>query len=137
AGERMAAFNNKNVWQRLAIVAAGPAANLLLCIALLWAMFVVGNRDYSATVGQAGGMAASAGFASGDRILDVDGRAVATWAEAGMALTTAAMDRSDARVRVRDRQGNERTRVLPLSTLPAGFDEHGVAAQAGLAWQFQ
>ncbi len=137
AGERMAAFNNKNVWQRLAIVAAGPAANLLLCIALLWAMFVVGNRDYSATVGQAGGMAASAGFASGDRILDVDGRAVATWAEAGMALTTAAMDRSDARVRVRDRQDNERTRVLPLSTLPAGFDEHGVAAQAGLAWQFQ
>ena len=137
AGERMAAFNNKNVWHRLAIVAAGPAANLLLCIALLWAMFVVGNRDYSATVGQAGGMAASAGFASGDRILDVDGRAVATWAEAGMALTTAAMDRSDARVRVRDRQDNERTRVLPLSTLPAGFDEHGVAAQAGLSWQFQ
>ncbi|SBV35289.1 zinc metallopeptidase [uncultured Stenotrophomonas sp.] len=137
AGERMAAFNNKSVWQRLAIVSAGPAANLLLCIVLLWAMFVVGNRDYSATVGQAGGMAASAGFASGDRVLDVDGRPVATWAEAGMALTTAAMDRSDARVRVRDRLDNERTRVLPLSTLPAGFDERGVAAQAGLAWQFQ
>ena len=136
-GERMAAFNNKNVWQRLAIVAAGPAANLLLCIALLWAMFVLGNRDYSATIGQASGMAASAGFASGDHILDVDQRPVATWAEAGMALTTAAMDRSDARVRVRDRLDNERIRVLPLSTLPAGFDEHDVAAQAGLAWQFQ
>ena len=133
AGERMQAFNNKSVWQRLAIVAAGPAANLLLCIALLWAMFVIGNRDYSATIGRASGMAASAGFTGGERILDIDGRPIATWAEAGMALATAAMDRDDARVRVRDTLGNERTRVLPLSTLPVGFDERTVPAQAGLA----
>ena len=137
AGERMAAFNNKSVWQRLAIVAAGPAANLLLCIALLWAMFVIGNRDYSATIGRASGMAAAAGFGMGERILDIDGRSVPTWAEASMALTTAAMDRSDARVRVRDTLGNERTRVLPLSTLPVGFDERSVPTQTGLVWQFQ
>ena len=54
-----------------------------------------------------------------------------------MALTTAAMDRSDARVRVRDTLGNERTRVLPLSTLPVGFDERSVPTQTGLVWQFQ
>ncbi len=136
AGERMQAFNNKSVWQRIAIVAAGPAANLLLCIALLWVMFVIGRQDYSATLGRTTGMAASAGFSAGDRILDVDGRTVATWAEASMALTTAAMDRQDARVRVRDSLDNERTRVLPLSTLPAGFDERRVPVLAGLAWQF-
>ncbi len=136
AGERAVAFNNKSVWQRIAIVAAGPAANLLLCIALLWAMFVIGRQDYSATLGRATGMAAQAGFGTGDRILDVDGRTVATWAEASMALTTAAMDRQDARVRVLDTLDNERTRVLPLSTLPAGFDERTVPVQAGLVWQF-
>ena len=53
-----------------------------------------------------------------------------------MALTTAAMDRSNARVRVRDTLGNERTRVLPLSQLPAGFDERQVPVLAGLTWQF-
>ncbi|MBN8792366.1 MAG: RIP metalloprotease RseP [Stenotrophomonas nitritireducens] len=136
AGERAVAFNNKSVWQRIAIVAAGPAANLLLCIALLWAMFVIGRQDYSATIGRSSGMAAAAGLNAGDRIVDVDGRTVATWAEASMALTTAAMDRQDARVRVLDPLDNAHTRVLPLSTLPAGFDERTVPVQAGLAWQF-
>ncbi len=136
AGERAVAFNNKSVWQRIAIVAAGPAANLLLCIALLWAMFVIGRQDYSATIGRSSGMAAAAGLNAGDCIVDVDGRTVATWAEASMALTTAAMDRQDARVRVLDPLDNAHTRVLPLSTLPAGFDERTVPVQAGLAWQF-
>ena len=135
-GERTRAFNNKTVWQRIAIVAAGPIANLVLCIALLWAMFVIGRQDYSPSVGRASGMAASAGFAAGDRLLAVDGRNVDTWAEASMALTTAAMDRQDAHVLVRDVLDNERTRVLPLSQLPVGFDERQVPVQAGFMWQF-
>lgn len=53
-----------------------------------------------------------------------------------MALTTAAMDRQDARVRVLDALDTPHTRVLPLSTLPAGFDERTVPQQAGLAWRF-
>ena len=36
------AFNRKPVLQRMAIVAAGPLANLLMAFALLWAMLVVG-----------------------------------------------------------------------------------------------
>ena len=136
AGERAVAFNNKSVWQRIAIVAAGPAANLILCIALLWAMFVIGRQDYSATIGRTTGMAAQAGFVAGDRILAVEDRGVDTWAEASMAFTTAAMDRQDAHVRVRDSLDNERTRVLPLSQLPAGFDERQVPTQAGFIWQF-
>ncbi|WP_303746951.1 RIP metalloprotease RseP [Stenotrophomonas pigmentata] len=136
AGERAVAFNNKTVWQRIAIVAAGPAANLILCIALLWAMFVIGRQDYSATIGRTTGMAAQSGFVAGDRILAVEDRNVDTWAEASMAFTTAAMDRQDAHVRVRDNLDNERTRVLPLSQLPAGFDERQVPALAGFTWQF-
>ena len=34
-GQLDQAFNRKSVWKRIAIVAAGPIANLLLCIALL------------------------------------------------------------------------------------------------------
>jgi len=136
ASERHAAFNNKTVWQRIAIVAAGPIANVLLCIALLWGMFVIGKQDYSATLGRTTGMAAQAGLVGGERIIEVDGRNVETWTDVGMMLTTAAMDGHDARLRVRDKLGNERHRVLPLSTLPEGFDERSVMVQAGLIWQF-
>ncbi|MGV8959490.1 MAG: RIP metalloprotease RseP [Stenotrophomonas sp.] len=136
AGERAVAFNNKTVWQRIAIVAAGPIANLLLCVALLWAMFVIGRQDYSATLGRTTGMAAEAGFRSGDRLLEIDGRAVSTWAEASMAITTAAMDRQDARIKLVDALDQARTRVLPLSQLGEDFDERQVPELAGFSWQF-
>jgi len=83
------AFNRKPVLQRIAIVAAGPIANLVLCVALLWAMFVIGRQDYSATVGQVRGLAAKAGFVAGDRIQAIDGQAINTWGDALQAMTTA------------------------------------------------
>ncbi|MEK9821169.1 MAG: site-2 protease family protein, partial [Gammaproteobacteria bacterium] len=36
------AFNRKTVWQRIAIVSAGPVANFLLAIAAYWLLFVTG-----------------------------------------------------------------------------------------------
>jgi len=135
-GLRTQAFNNKNVWQRIAIVAAGPLANLLLCMLLLWAMFVVGKQDYSATIGRTDGMAAAAGLQPGERMLAIDGRSVVTVGEASMALTAAAMDRRDATVQVVDSQEQVHERLLPLSQLPAGFDERRVPLLAGLNWQF-
>lgn len=134
--ERGQAFNHKTVWQRIAVVAAGPLANLLLCMLLLWAMFVIGKQDYTATVGRVAGMAQAAGLQAGDRLLAVDGRTVLTAGEANMALTTAAMDRRDVQVQVRDAQDQLHERRLPLSDLPAGFDERRVAVLAGLSWQF-
>ena len=131
------AFNRKPVWQRIAIVAAGPVANLVLCVALLWAMFVVGKQDYSATVGHVQGLAAQAGLQRGERILRVGEREVATWTDAVTALTIAAIDHRDVRVETEDAGGNSATRTLALSRLPSGFDQENVAGLAGLAWQFQ
>jgi regulator of sigma E protease len=137
ASELPQAFNRKPVLQRIAIVAAGPIANLVLCVALLWAMFVIGRQDYSATVGQAHGLAAKAGFVAGDRIQAVDGQTINTWGDALQALTTAAMDRHDPQIVVSDRMGVQHTRNLSLSHLPLGFDQENVAGLAGFAWQHQ
>src|SRR5688572_21980209 len=89
------AFNRQSVWKRIAIVVAGPVANLILCVALFWAMFVVGRADYAPVVGHATGIAASAGLSQGDTILSVGDRATPTWSEVAMALIPAALDHAD------------------------------------------
>ncbi len=131
------AFNRKPVLQRIAIVAAGPIANLLLCVALLWAMFVIGRPDYSATLGQVQGMAAKAGFVAGDRIQEIEGQPVRTFGDAIQAMTTAAMDGRDLQVAVVDSHGLKHARTLPLSTLASGFDQENVSGLAGFAWRHQ
>ena len=112
--DRHQSFNAKPVGQRIAIVAAGPLANLLLCIALLWLMFVIGKPDYAPELGPVQGIAADAGFEAGDRLLAVGERETRTLTEAGIALSNAAMDRQSTPVRVRTAGGSEVVRVLPL-----------------------
>jgi regulator of sigma E protease len=131
------AFNNKPVGKRIAIVAAGPIANLLLCVALLWGMFVIGRPDYQPVVGQVQGLAAQAGLARGDTLLSVDGRDTPTWTEAAMALANAAMDRRDVALQVRTDGGATVDRRLPLSRLPAGAGQAEAMQAVGLVPRFQ
>ena len=126
------AFNHKPVLQRIAVVAAGPLANLLLAVMMLWAMLVVGRPDYLPVVGHAEGIAAEAGLRPGDRILAVGDRDTPTWSELAMALTVAAIDRAPVPLRVRHADGGEDTRNLPLDRLPEGIDELRAADATGL-----
>ncbi len=131
------AFNRKPVLARIAIVAAGPVANLLLAVALLWAMLVIGRPDYAAVVGKADGLAAQSGLQAGDAIQSINGRATPTWSEAALALTVAAMDRKPATMVVRHVDGGQATRTLALDRLPAGFDEQRAVEAAGLVPRYQ
>ncbi|HYF17183.1 MAG TPA: site-2 protease family protein, partial [Ramlibacter sp.] len=45
------AFNRQTVWRRIAIVAAGPAANFALAIALYWVLFMHGVPGLKAVIG--------------------------------------------------------------------------------------
>ncbi len=130
------AFNRKPVLQRIAIVAAGPIANLILCVALLWAMFVIGKEDFAPVVGRVDGIAQQSGLRPGDRILALDDRAIATATEATMGLIGAAMDSRDVEARVEDAAGNQIVRQVHTSRLPAGFDQQNVTGGLGLRWQF-
>ncbi|WP_027081415.1 RIP metalloprotease RseP [Luteimonas mephitis] len=129
------AFNRKSVWRRIAIVIAGPAANLLLCVLLLWAMFVVGRPGYAPVVGHVDGIAAAAGLQRDDTVLAVGGRTTQTWDGVQMALLPFALDRQDVDLRVRDANGHERVRDLKLSALPDGLDERSVLSGIGLTAQ--
>ena len=131
------AFNRQPVARRIAIVSAGPIANLLLCVALLWGMFVIGRPDYAPVVGHVQGIAASAGLQRGDTLLAVDGRETPTWSEVQLALIPAALDHADIAVRVRTATGNDATRQLKLSQLPDGFDERRAVEAIGLVPRHQ
>ncbi|MBR9911009.1 MAG: RIP metalloprotease RseP [Gammaproteobacteria bacterium] len=75
------AFNRKNVWQRIAIVAAGPVANLILAVLLFWIMLLPGTTDIAPVIGKVepGSLAFQAGLEANQEIIAVDGQAVATW----------------------------------------------------------
>ena len=117
------AFNRQPVGKRIAIVIAGPLANLALCVAMLWAMFVIGRPDYAPVLGHVDAIAADSGLRRGDTLLQVDGRDTPTWSGAALALAMAAMDRADVPVAVRTANGGDAIRNLRLSRLPDGFDE--------------
>lgn len=116
------AFNRKPVWQRFAIVAAGPVFNLILCIALLWAMFVIGKTDQAPVVGEVQGISAEAGLQPDDRILSLDGHPVSTWTDAIGDLMIGAIDRRPIAMEVA--RGERQARLqLDLSRLPPDFDQ--------------
>ncbi len=75
------AFNRKSVWQRFAIVLAGPVANFIGAIVLYWVLFVHGVPGLIPVLAEppAGSAAARAGVMAGDTVTAVDGAAVRAW----------------------------------------------------------
>jgi len=88
------AFNRQTVSKRAAIVAAGPAANFLLAIALYWFLFVGGITEPRPFLGapDPGTPAAEAGIADGDLVQKLDGEKVSTWQEVSWKLLKGARD---------------------------------------------
>ncbi|WFE70883.1 RIP metalloprotease RseP [Halomonas sp. M1] len=84
------AFNRKNVWQRIAIVAAGPLANFLLAIVAYWALFVAGTTTVMPIVGEVepDSPAAEAGLAHGSEITSIQGDAMRSWEEINLKLVS-------------------------------------------------
>jgi len=69
-------FVNKNVWQRMAVVVAGPLANVLFTFLVLYALLLgYGRYTITPVIGEVvpGGVAAEAGLLAGDRITVADG----------------------------------------------------------------
>ena len=129
------AFNRKPVLARMAVVAAGPIANLLLAWLMYWAMFMVGIYGQRPVVGEVlpDTPAARAGFTAGDALGAIDGRSVTTWEDAVLALMPAAIDGRQVAVRVRSADANsaDSIRQLDLSALDYRAEDPGRDASRG------
>lgn len=78
--EQHLAFNRKSVWQRIAIVAAGPLANFILAVLLFWAVLLQGYSGLIPVIGtvEPGSIAAVAGLEPGQEIVAIDGQPTPT-----------------------------------------------------------
>ena len=75
------AFNRKPVWQRMAVVAAGPLANFLLAIFLYWIVYSLGVTGVAPVIGslEPDSVAEQAGLQPGQEIVALDGEPTPTW----------------------------------------------------------
>ncbi|PLW70391.1 RIP metalloprotease RseP [Pseudohalioglobus lutimaris] len=82
------AFNRKPVLQRIAVVIAGPLANLILAVVAYWFLFMAGESGYTPVIGEVeqGSIADVAGLEAGQEILAVDGKDTPTRQALGFAL---------------------------------------------------
>lgn len=124
-GERHLAFNNKPLRSRAAIVAAGPAANLLLAVLLYAGVNWIGVQEPKPYVAnpQAGSLAQAAGLQGADLVQAVargDGpfEPVVSFDELRWALARAALEGEDARLEILRPKASAATVLkLPLGTL--------------------
>ena len=125
ASEVNRAFNRKSLWQRSFVVFAGPAANLILAVALYAVVHWAGVQEPKAVIGSpvAGSLAERAGLRAGDWVRSwsangTEWRDVKSMTDLRWRLTEAALDRSECHLVVSDRAGRGSRQVrLDLSSL--------------------
>lgn len=107
-------FKEGKIWQKTAVVAAGPLANILLAILLLWGLFMYGVPAYKpyVEVTEQSSPFAEAGIKSGDLILSVDGDKVHSF-ELMMQKMIEYLDDGQAEI-VYDRDGSTRQTLLDI-----------------------
>lgn len=142
--QRHLAFNRKPLWQRAAIVAAGPIANLLLAIALYAAAHWIGMNEPKALMGPpaAASLAEGAGLRAGDwaQASSNDGE---QWTELRSIndlrweVTQAVLQGEPLHLMVSDRDGRAQRRVtLALDTLGAREVDAQLMRRIGLGSAF-
>ncbi len=129
------AFNRKSVWARIAIVLAGPIANLILAVFLYWIVFIVGITGVAPIVGvpEAKSPAEVAGFESGDKIVAVAGRNTPTWDTVYVALLDAIVDNTELLdFSVETEDGQSASRSLGIDSAELLSSQGDIVGKLGL-----
>jgi len=97
-------FTRKSVWQRIAIISAGPIANFILAIVFYFIFAMLGTKGVVPVVGGVvpGGVAEQAQIESGFEIVSVDNKKVSTWTEVADKLAARIGDTGTISIGLRD-----------------------------------
>ncbi|MEP6657353.1 MAG: RIP metalloprotease RseP, partial [Betaproteobacteria bacterium] len=132
-GDLPRAFNRQSVWKRIAIVVAGPVANLLLAVGLFAGTYVAGVPGQRAVLAAppAGSAAAAAGVLDGELVVALDGTPVQSVQDLRWGLL-AASGQPEATITVERADGSRAQRRLSLAGLNAGDWEGNFMSVLGL-----
>ncbi|MEQ1533599.1 MAG: RIP metalloprotease RseP [Sideroxydans sp.] len=127
-------FNRKPVLQRMAIVVAGPLANLLLAIALYCVLFLYGVPALKPILGEVmpQSPAASAGLKSQYSVVSINAQATPSWQEMRWVLLDLVLQQKSAQLELRSPQGELEYRVLEMSSLTAADLDSDFMQKLGL-----
>ena len=132
------AFNNKSVFQRISIVAAGPLANFILAIIAYWMLFVVGVTGIIPKLGEIDpeSKAGYAGLQVGDEIAAVDGNLVKTWSDVNLRLFERLSESGSIVITVKEDADSTQDHVIPIKSWLKGVDEPQPTTALGLRLSF-
>ncbi len=125
------AFNRKTVWQRMAVVLAGPLANIIFAIFAYWLMFMVGVTQVKPIIGpvESGSAAAQAGLMPQQEIIAVDGNNTSSWQEVNYQLIKRLGDTGTLEIQVNNGESHE----LPISQWLSDAEEPNPIQALGFA----
>ena len=111
-------FNRQSVWRRMAIVAAGPVANLVLAVFVYWGIFWHGTEELRPIFGTpaASSPAANAGIENGERVLKVGGELVQSWQDMRWTLLRKAVEQNSVELEVINQRNEITVRHLDVSS---------------------
>jgi regulator of sigma E protease len=134
AEERHLSFTAQSVGRRMAIIAAGPVANLLLAVLLYWVVIAHGVEQFRPWVGTvvADSPAAAAGMRPGERILSIAGQSVANWQDARLKLQDAGDGGKGPFELVVDGSQGPLTRQIDLARFAGNRDQQWTHGDIGL-----
>lgn len=128
------AFNRQSVWKRIAIVCAGPAANLLLAVLLYWILFMSGVTGIRPVLGEVpeGSAAARASMKAEETIRKVAGTPVATWQDVRWLLLQKALQSPSVEIEATLGEHETHLHTLPLGEITEEDFEKDFLGKLGL-----
>ncbi len=108
-------FTRKPPWQRILVLLAGPAFNIVFAILLLWGLlWISGQPEVRAVIGDVtpDSLAAQADLRKGDEVLQINGRDIDGRSDVVIGLVEAMSGSGVARLRVRGENGGSRDLTL-------------------------
>ncbi|WP_041394493.1 sigma E protease regulator RseP [Photobacterium profundum] len=135
ADKKHMAFNNKPLWQRSAIVAAGPMANFIFAIFAYWVVYLIGIPAVRPIIGDVApqSIAAEAGISSGMELKSISGIKTADWESANMAMISHIGDKEMVITVTEPNNDYEVQRTLNLSTWSFDPESERVLTTLGIA----
>ncbi|ELI6449540.1 sigma E protease regulator RseP [Photobacterium damselae] len=132
--QRHMAFNNKKLWQRSAIVAAGPFANFVFAVFAYWVVYLIGVPAVKPVIGEVApqSIAAQGGIAPGMELKSISGIETPDWESVNMAMISHIGDKQMAVTLTEPHSNVDIKRTLNLTDWSYDPERENVLTTLGL-----